>query len=907
MTKKAIQGADFPGVFLRLAGQGVTDGNSSGGVVNCQFGVGPFETFDLQAQPGGTFSFASTAFPNVYLRVDGRGLTSPRDGGGGAVNAQFDITDSARFRLEPRDNGTVAIGSVSFPNVYLRMDGSGVTQSVSPGGGTVNAQYTAGEYERFYLIDLYESQGKGNACALFDTRGNQALAPIRVPAHADLALTAPFTLEAWVMWDGWRGYCTVLNRPGPAGTAGVELAILTGDVFFEIWLASSNGTVKRTGGTLRKRIIPIGAWTHLCASYDGKRQTVYVNGVRVDQKDGTAGNPVAGTNSPLLIGGRTESSSDGSRFHGLVSNVRVWNAVLPGDLIKVWSAVDDLSSHPMRANLMGYWRLNELSGNIFYDATWRGHDGQGDVSAGSSLKRIVYDGGAWMSSNRRFILLRDGGLAIDAGAGTQGTAVLLQTKEGFSGPGASRQLWSFEAGRIIHAASGLALDCSVPGNVNLQPRSDGKAAQAWFFDRENGLVTSPGAPGKVLRPTAHGTGYVLMMGADTPLSAADPIEARRWLFLAALRRRPLINLSNNRVLTADAPGQLADFNPTNDAHYWYDLFDRLISDKGGTLTIANPGLGGATLSCTPLGQGIQRFVTDSSNPGWIRVTSQELTTLFLAVDGNVAKMKPARALDLHPEVTHWSRDANAGWILMPGEFMDLSVGIDGFVGVLTRSGVPLYAAGGGKWRRFPSPPPNIVGISVGGANAVWVLDRSARVFRYRGGDFRIFWVKDQNGQLYRSGASSGPWEEMGGNRSFKELAATATGSVWGIDNNNKVVRYDGSAWREVPTAPMAVYPSHISAGNDDDVWAVAGAGEVWNYRPDTGAWRLVPGQMRSVSVGGDGTVWGVAADSSLFRYQGSVANTWQAVPGKMLRCAVGADGIVWAQGFAGELYQYAAQ
>ncbi len=48
------------------------------------------------------------------------------------------------------------IGSVVFPNVYLRMDGQGVTQLTASGGGTVNCQFGADSFERFYIFPIFD-------------------------------------------------------------------------------------------------------------------------------------------------------------------------------------------------------------------------------------------------------------------------------------------------------------------------------------------------------------------------------------------------------------------------------------------------------------------------------------------------------------------------------------------------------------------------------------------------------------------------------------------------------------------------------------------------------------------------------------------------------------------------------
>jgi hypothetical protein len=71
----------------------------------------------------------SNAFPHAYLRIDGTGLSAPSSGGGGTVNCQAGVADFETPEEAPQPDGTIAIASVSFPNVYLRMDGSGIVVS----------------------------------------------------------------------------------------------------------------------------------------------------------------------------------------------------------------------------------------------------------------------------------------------------------------------------------------------------------------------------------------------------------------------------------------------------------------------------------------------------------------------------------------------------------------------------------------------------------------------------------------------------------------------------------------------------------------------------------------------------------------------------------------------------------
>jgi hypothetical protein len=154
MATVTVRSATFPNCYLRLDGHGVTSPTGPGaGKVNCQAGAGPYETLRLEKISGAgenVFAIASTAFPNVYLRMDASNVHGSSGSGAGVVNCQFTHGPYESFHLEFQENGTIAIASVQFPGTYLRMDGTGV-HSDPNGSGVVNCQGSVGPYEMFII------------------------------------------------------------------------------------------------------------------------------------------------------------------------------------------------------------------------------------------------------------------------------------------------------------------------------------------------------------------------------------------------------------------------------------------------------------------------------------------------------------------------------------------------------------------------------------------------------------------------------------------------------------------------------------------------------------------------------------------------------------------------------------
>ena len=147
-----IESVAFPGVYLRMDGGSVTSFSGIGaGTVNCQYGVGPYEKFVLRAYNGNQFSIESLQFPGVFLRMDGSTVTVPNGAGGGVVNAQFTAGPYERFAVRQTSEGMYCFESVQFPDVFLRMEGSSVKDFSGSGGGRVNCQKGVGPWEQFKI------------------------------------------------------------------------------------------------------------------------------------------------------------------------------------------------------------------------------------------------------------------------------------------------------------------------------------------------------------------------------------------------------------------------------------------------------------------------------------------------------------------------------------------------------------------------------------------------------------------------------------------------------------------------------------------------------------------------------------------------------------------------------------
>lgn len=98
-----------------------------------------------------------------FVRLDGTGVAvGSKDGGGKCTSIAGRLDDVlndpwsewARFNMHSLDDGTTTFESASFPNVYLRMDGRGIHGFQPDGGGVVNGAYSARSYEHYRIHDI---------------------------------------------------------------------------------------------------------------------------------------------------------------------------------------------------------------------------------------------------------------------------------------------------------------------------------------------------------------------------------------------------------------------------------------------------------------------------------------------------------------------------------------------------------------------------------------------------------------------------------------------------------------------------------------------------------------------------------------------------------------------------------
>ncbi len=216
--------------------------------------------------------------------------------GGGEINTANDTaTDVTIVTPQVSANGLVA--------AYAFNEGTGTT--VTDISGNNNRGTTLGT--------TWTAAGKYDGALSFNGSG----ALVTIPDAPSLRLTTAMTLEAWIKPSATNSWWQdVIYK----GNDNYYLESSSSDAGHPAAGGIFAGSGKNTFGTA---VVPLNAWTHLAATYDGATLRLYVNGVQVSSIAQTGS--LAASANPLQIGG---DSIFGQYFEGLIDEVRVYNVAL---------------------------------------------------------------------------------------------------------------------------------------------------------------------------------------------------------------------------------------------------------------------------------------------------------------------------------------------------------------------------------------------------------------------------------------------------------------------------------------------------------------------------------------------------------------------------------------------------
>lgn len=205
-----------------------------------------------------------------------------------------------------------------------------------------------------YRVTAIADSSAGNAVTLDGIDDG-----VRIPSSLNLNPTTALTVEAWFNFS--------------SGGTGNPRIVSKGDLYYEVYTVGTGasrkiGAIFGLSSLQSTNNFSAGTWHHVAVTYDASAFTLYVDGVQ--EATSASGGALTSTSDPLVFGFKSAAASN--YFKGSIDEIRLWNSARTLTQIQ-----DNMHANltGSESGLLGYWRLNELSGQTVEDASVYDKDG----------------------------------------------------------------------------------------------------------------------------------------------------------------------------------------------------------------------------------------------------------------------------------------------------------------------------------------------------------------------------------------------------------------------------------------------------------------------------------------------------------------------------------------------------
>lgn len=178
-----------------------------------------------------------------------------------------------------------------------------------------------------------------------------------------------FTIEFWVKPTAYSGDPALIsNKNWNSGLNTGFVISAQDDAFWKVNIGDGSNRADIEGGYLQP-----GQWHHLAVSFDRDGlMTAYENGAFVGFES-LASIDNIDSGLPFTIN-QDGTGTYGYEFDGTFKDIRVWNAVIPNDVLVNWAGIPISATHPYYAQLVANWKCDASTETQFTDASPAGND-----------------------------------------------------------------------------------------------------------------------------------------------------------------------------------------------------------------------------------------------------------------------------------------------------------------------------------------------------------------------------------------------------------------------------------------------------------------------------------------------------------------------------------------------------
>ena len=187
-----------------------------------------------------------------------------------------------------------------------------------------------------------------------------------------LDLAADFTLEAWIKPSSLTSFQHLISKFGtdPSYVMELNTDMLRGAIHANVVFESAAGR------------ITMDMWHHVAVVRNGDALELYIDGAL--EGGGSPAHVAPATASSLCFARRCEFST---YYQGLMDEVRIWSVARSESEIGADMTRQLTGAEP---GLVGYWRFDEGSGDVAFDATGNGNDGRLGSAVGADADDPVW-------------------------------------------------------------------------------------------------------------------------------------------------------------------------------------------------------------------------------------------------------------------------------------------------------------------------------------------------------------------------------------------------------------------------------------------------------------------------------------------------------------------------------------